>query len=78
MVGARDTNNCDYTKDSWDNCFGKCHPDGVSCRGARKTVHTGYHKVALNKFNNQYCKNGWIYGTKRIGEHIGACSAFNK
>ena len=76
--GSKDRNNCDYNKNTWDNCWGKCHPDKKSCRGAAIYSHAGYRKVASNKFNNQYCRNGYIYGTKRVGTKYGSCSAFGR
>jgi len=76
-----------YSRDwmgTWRCGWQYCWEDGVACGlpndncVARKTVTTGYHKVASNKFNNQYCKNGWIHGTEDVSEQIGRCSMFNK
>ena len=145
-----------HTKTVWDSCWGKCHPDGKSCRGAairrttctkrcplkygdvykkkyqcgkppicasygikergfigiptkcgcktdywkcnykycwkngspcgtvwsncveNKTTTVGYQQIASNKFRNQYCKKGYIYGKQFVGTTYGKCSAFNK
>ena len=52
-----------------DSCWGSCHSDDKSCRGAAIKTHVGYHKVASNKFKNQTGRNGKIYGTKDMKDY---------
>ena len=55
------------------NCLGKCHDNGKSCKGTKKWVDDGYKEVAKNTYEDQFCKDGWIYGKVDVSyqKHIG-------
>ena len=57
-----------------DGCWGECHPSGKGCRGGAIYRTVDYHKVGSNKFNNQSCRSGYLYGRKWVPKKTGSCS----
>ena len=57
-----------HNKTIWDNCFGSCHPDGKSCRGAAITKTTCTKRCPL--------KHGDIYKKKYVCGKPPICGSY--